>query len=500
MSISANSPPILSLVANRMCRVLIFASMLSFLGSMAPAQDTAQTPQGAAAVALADAAVDESARDSETGVTSEVLNPAIDPTELDYRLVPMTKEELGALAAAWLKIVKGKTENVMAAQIAIRKTEGTVEDAVRASLGELVHTRKALFDKYSKVITAWEKKGGAPDAITEFRSYRNAVIIEETRAADFETLVAHTVAWLTDSEGGIQLAIDISVIIGALFALLFVARVFRRLASRWIAIVPNLSKLLQVFLVTVVYWIVLTVGLMVVLSALGIDVSPVFALIGGASFILAFAFQDTLGNLASGLMIMANRPFDEGDYVDVGGVAGTVKAVSIVATTVVTPDNQVIVIPNKNVWGNVIINVTASQTRRVDLVFGISYEDSIPLAQRVIEDAVKAHPLVLLDPAPVVRVNELADSSVNFICRPWTNTADYWNVYWDLMQQIKQAFDAAGISTPYPRRDIHLKATAGALGDEPPRPAPRQADTSQSGKAAAIAKGDDGGDALVQEA
>ena len=124
----------------------------------------------------------------------------------------------------------------------------------------------------------------------------------------------------------------------------------------------------------------------IVLSALGVDISPVFALIGGASFILAFAFQDTLGNLASGLMIMINRPFDEGEYVDIGGVAGTVKSVSIVATTVTTPDNQVIVIPNKNVWGNVITNVTASDTRRVDLVFGISYEDSIPDAMRVINE------------------------------------------------------------------------------------------------------------------
>ena len=197
---------------------------------------------------------------------------------------------------------------------------------------------------------------------------------------------------------------------------------------------------------------------MVVLSALGVDVSPVFALIGGASFILAFALQDTLGNLASGLMIMINRPFDEGDVVNVGGVTGKVQTVSIVATTVTTPDNQRIVIPNKNVWGNVITNVTASPTRRVDLVFGIAYEDSMADAAKIIADTVAAHPLVLSDPEPVIRVHELADSSVNFVCRPWAKTADYWAVYWDLTRQVKENFDAAGISIPYPQRDLHLRS------------------------------------------
>jgi small conductance mechanosensitive channel len=156
-------------------------------------------------------------------------------------------------------------------------------------------------------------------------------------------------------------------------------------------------------------------------------------------------------------MIMINRPFDEGDFVDVGGITGTVKSVSIVATTVVTADNQVIVIPNKNVWGNVITNVTASETRRVDLVFGISYEDSIPDAMRVMQETVEAHPLVLDDPATVIRVHELGDNSVNFICRPWTKTEDYWTVYWDLTEQMKQNFDAAGISIPYPQQDVHFK-------------------------------------------
>lgn len=471
-----------------------------------PEESAAAAEQAAAAVV--EAAVDDDARDPETGLPIEVLDPAIETAELELRLVPLTQQELGTLAQAWLEIVRQKTEEVMAAQVAIFRTEGTVEDAARQHLTELVDVRKDLFDRFSKVVNAWEKKGGDEAAIAELRAYRAAIIVEETRTADFQTLLAQALSWLTDTEGGVQLGIDIAVIVASLVGLILAARILRRLARRWIGHVPQLSKLLQAFLVGVVYWLVLAFGLMVVLSGLGIDISPVFALIGGASFILAFAFQDTLGNLASGLMIMINRPFDEGDYVDVGGVAGTVRSVNIVSTTVVTPDNQVIVIPNKNVWGNVITNVTASDTRRVDLIFGISYADDMRHAMRVMEETVKAHPLVLAEPEPMIRVHELADSSVNFICRPWTRTADYWTVYWDLMQQMKERFDAEGISIPFPQQDVHMhpaKATpergpkSRAPADEPrPPPAARETAFAAAGTpppTGGFARHDEGHDA-----
>ena len=446
-------PLLISLVA---CLFTIFPQQTVF------AQDGAETAPKDFAEILADSVtagvVDESTRDPVTGLSSELLDPTILPSELELRLIPLTKSELEVLAPEWLEIVRAKTENVMAAQIAISRTDADAEDAARENLTELVLERGALFDKYSKVVSAWEKKGGDAQVISEYRAYKSSVVVEETRTSDYQTLYAEAVRWLVDREGGIALAINVAVIVASLLALLIFAKTIRRLARGWLGHVPNLSKLLQAFIVTLIYWLVLAIGLMVVLSALGIDISPVFALIGGASFILAFAFQETLGNLASGLMIIVNRPFDEGQYVDIGGVAGTVKSVSIVATTVVTPDNQVIVIPNKNVWGNVITNVTASKTRRVDLVFGISYEDSIPEALKVIEKITRAHPLVLDDPETIIRVHELADSSVNFICRPWTKTSDYWAVYWDLTQQMKEAFDAAGISIPYPQQSLHIRS------------------------------------------
>ncbi len=453
------------MLAWRMLRILLIVPLvLAALWIAAPGVSAQDAPAAETEAPAADAPAPD-ADATETKAPSfdpALVDPAISPEILTLRLIPLTRDDLAALAEEWLGIVKAKTEAVVDQQVLIANSEGTVEDAARERLTELTDERQALFEKYGIVIDSWEKKDGDPDAIAGYRAYRNSVVVEETRSSDWKTLFDRAVKWATSPDGGIQLAIRIAVLIGALFVLFIVARIIRGLARRWIGRIPNLSKLLQAFLLMVIYWLVIAFGLMIVLSMLGVDITPVFALIGGASFIMAFALQDTLGNLAAGLMIMINRPFDEGDYVDIGGVAGTVKAVSIVSTTVTTPDNQVIVVPNSKVWGNVITNVTASATRRVDLTFGISYDDSIEKAQEVLEEVVHAHPLVLKDPEPVIRVNELADSSVNFIVRPWVVGADYWAVYWDLMRQVKLAFDKAGISIPYPQQDLHLRVPDGA--------------------------------------
>jgi small conductance mechanosensitive channel len=413
----------------------------------------------------------------------EVIDPTIATEELTLRLVPLTVDELAAAAAEWQGIVKAKTEEVVAAQIAVTNGDAAARDRVAA----LTEERQKLFADYRVVVDSWEKKGGDAAAIAQFRAYRNSILLEETRTADAQTLIKQATDWALSRDGGVQLLIDAGVIIASLLGLIIVARVVRRMARRWFGKVPNLSRLLQGFLSMVVYWIVLSIGLMIVLSAVGVDISPVFALFGGAAFIFAFALQDTLGNLAAGVMIMLNRPFDEGDYVDIAGTAGTVKSVNVSSTTVTTPDNQVIVIPNKNVWGNTITNVTTSPTRRVDLMFGIGYEDSIEKAQAVLERLVAAHPLTLDDPAPVIRVHALGESSVDFIVRPWVKGADYWSVYWDLTRQVKEAFDAEGISIPFPQRDVHIKAEAGGAG--PGVSAPSETVSRGGGATAAYEEG-----------
>jgi small conductance mechanosensitive channel len=237
-----------------------------------------------------------------------------------------------------------------------------------------------------------------------------------------------------------------------------VSRSAGRAIERALSRRAQVSNLLKNFAKKAAGVTVLFVGVVMALGALGVQTGPLMAAMGAGGFIIAFALQETLGNFASGLMIMVYRPFDVDDYVTVAGVEGKVKDMTLVSTTLLTADNKVLIIPNKIAWGGTITNFTGSDQRRVDLVFGIGYDDDIQQAVDALEQVTTAHELVLDDPAPAVKVHELADSSVNLVCRPWVKTADYWTVYWDLMRQVKERFDAEGISIPYPQRDVHVQA------------------------------------------
>jgi small conductance mechanosensitive channel len=182
--------------------------------------------------------------------------------------------------------------------------------------------------------------------------------------------------------------------------------------------------------------------------------------LGIAGFIVGFALQDTLGNFASGLLILFYRPFDVGDFVNAGGVEGMVNHMNLVNTTFMTLDNQRLVVPNNQIWGSVIRNVTAQTTRRIDLVFGISYDDDIEKAERIFAEIFDSQPQILDDPEPMIRLHELGDSSVNFVVRPWVATEDYWETYWEITKQVKLRFDQEGVSIPYPQHDIHMIAGA----------------------------------------
>jgi small conductance mechanosensitive channel len=165
-------------------------------------------------------------------------------------------------------------------------------------------------------------------------------------------------------------------------------------------------------------------------------------------------------------MILAYRPFDVGDFVEAAGVTGKVKDMNIVSTRILTVDHQTLIVPNSKIWGDVIRNVTAQSERRIDMVFGISYEDEIPKAERILGEILTSHDKVLNDPEPVVRLHTLNDSSVDFVVRPWVRTEDYWDVYWDVTREVKMRFDREGISIPYPQRDVHFINSGPAVRDE----------------------------------
>ena len=261
--------------------------------------------------------------------------------------------------------------------------------------------------------------------------------------------------WFKDRTSGIL--VKLATILFVIFLFGILARVARKVVSKAISAASvDSSELLRRLLVGMASKLMWLIAFLVVLSVFGIDVGPMLAGLGIAGFVLGFALQDTLSNFAAGLMIMAYRPFDVGDVVSAAGVKGKVDSVSLVSTVITTFDNQVLIVPNNKVWGDVINNVTAQDTRRVDLVFGIGYADDAAKAQGIMEDVLRSHELVLDEPESVVRLHELGDSSVNFICRPWCLTDDYWTVYWDVTETVKQRFDAEGISIPFPQRDVHI--------------------------------------------
>jgi small conductance mechanosensitive channel len=218
--------------------------------------------------------------------------------------------------------------------------------------------------------------------------------------------------------------------------------------------------LLRRTLISMAFNGVLALAVVVALWQLGISLGPMLAGLGVVGFIVGFAMQDSLANFAAGMMILIYRPYDVGDQVEVAGVLGKVQNMSMVSTTVLTLDNQKLMLPNAKIWGDVIKNVTDQDVRRVDMTFGISYGDDIARAEAVLEDILKSHEKVLASPEPVVRLHKLGDSSVDFVVRPWVKTEDYWDVYWDVTRSVKLRFDAAGISIPFPQRDVHVHGAA----------------------------------------
>jgi small conductance mechanosensitive channel len=218
----------------------------------------------------------------------------------------------------------------------------------------------------------------------------------------------------------------------------------------------ELSELLRRMVVSMVKNIIIVLGVLIALSQVGISLGPLLAGLGVVGFIVGFALQDSLSNFAAGMLILIYRPFDVGDLIEAGEISGRVSHMSLVNTTVLTLDNQTIVVPNNKIWGDVVKNVTAQSMRRIDMVFGISYTDDIPHTERVLQEIIDAHEKVLADPKPIVRLNELADSSVNFVVRPWVKMDDYLEVYWDITRAVKMRFDEEGISIPFPQRDVHM--------------------------------------------
>jgi small conductance mechanosensitive channel len=237
--------------------------------------------------------------------------------------------------------------------------------------------------------------------------------------------------------------------------------------GRWLAklVVKALSNVMKRakvdetlvnFLGNVFYVALLVVVIIAALDRLGINTTSVLAVFATAGLAIGLALKDSLSNFAAGVMLIIFKPFRVGDFVEAGGSAGTVEEIRIFSTIMRTPDNREITIPNGQIYSGTIINVTARDTRRIDLVFGIGYGDDLSKARQLIWEVINSDERILKDPEPAVALAELADSSVNIAVRPWVKTSEYWAVRSDILEKVKQAFDNNNISIPFPQRDVHL--------------------------------------------
>jgi small conductance mechanosensitive channel len=355
-----------------------------------------------------------------------------------------------------IEAAKSKAEEEGEAVTATDKTaeaKADVKTALIKHVTDLMADRTALIDRLNVVLAEFAAKGGET---VEYDAYIKAVSGIKVDVTDASATWTTITGWLMSPEGGFRWAVNIVQFIVIVIVFYLLSIVAGKAAKKALSKSKTFSSLLREFLVMSARRLVFIIGFFVALSALEVNIGPVLAIVGAAGFVIAFALQNSLSNFASGILMLIYRPFDVKDMISVAGVLGKVESMNLLSTQLRTPDNQLIIVPNNSVWGDVITNVTGITERRIDLVFGIGYSDDIDKAQKILEEIVSGHELVMKDPEPVVKLHELADSSVNFICRPWVRPDNYWEVYWDITREVKRRFDAEGVSIPFPQTDVHL--------------------------------------------
>ena len=238
-----------------------------------------------------------------------------------------------------------------------------------------------------------------------------------------------------------------------------VGRIVARMISNGVAKMmakSNIDETLIKFAKSMTYTALMVFVILAALGKMGIETTSFAAIIAAAGLAIGLSLQGTLGNFSAGIMLIIFRPFRVGDFVEAGGITGIVEEIQIFSTKMKTPDNKEITVPNGQIMGSTITNFSAKDTRRVDMVIGVSYSDDLKKVRAVLEDILNKDGRILKDPAPTIGVAELADSSVNFVVRPWVKSADYWDVMFETLETVKIRFDEEGISIPFPQQDIHI--------------------------------------------
>ena len=254
---------------------------------------------------------------------------------------------------------------------------------------------------------------------------------------------------------GIDFAINLAIALAIFYVGKFVVNLIVR-GIRKAMKAQEVDKTLETFVCNLIRIVLLVIVIIAAIGQLGIQTTSFIAIFGAAGLAVGLALQGSLSNFAAGVLIVLFRPYRVGDFVEAAGIAGVVEQVQILTTVLKTGDNKQIIVPNGQIMDSIITNYSANDTRRVDMVVGVSYDDDLDKVRSTLQQLIDAEERILDEPAPTIAVSALADSSVNFVVRPWVKTSDYWGVMFDLTEAIKKRFDQEGISFPFPQQDVHL--------------------------------------------
>jgi len=257
--------------------------------------------------------------------------------------------------------------------------------------------------------------------------------------------------WELATSYGVRLVAAVVLLVVGRWIAKLLRRIFKKVMTKR-AVDVTISS----FVGSLIYYLLLAFFVIAALGQLGVQTTSLVAILGAAGLAVGLALQGSLANFAAGFLMILFRPFTVGDYIEGAGTAGTVEKIQIFSTQLQTPDNKTVIVPNAGLTSGNIVNYSTKGTRRVDMTFGIGYDDDIDKAKAIIEEMIQADARVLPDPAPVIAVAALADSSVNIVVRPWVKSSDYWGLFFELTEKIKKRFDAEGISIPFPQRDVHV--------------------------------------------
>ena len=401
-------------------------------------------------------------------------DPNISIAILEILLKPLPQDNLQAEADAWFALVKGKAQQISDQEAAIQgqadqgEVGGEVDTEKKQNIvtvSELQIEQSDLVNRLTTVLDALDAKGGDT---TTYRQYVGVVSGIQFNLTDAESVGLRFTTWLTSPEGGIRLGFNLFKFVVILIIAIFLAPRLGRLTDSALTRVTNISNLFRDFMVMIVKRGVLLIGALLALASIGVNLGPILAVVGGASFVLAFALQSNLGNFASGIMLLINKPFDVGDEVKVAGYWAYVDSISLASTKLKAFSGSIVTLPNNTVWGSDIINYTHADTRKFMISIYVKFTEDLDKIKELWMDIASSHPKVLKDPAPGwFPWNSHYEYYISIGLSAWLPTEDFWPVYVELLKAIQMGLQEANIELAVPQQNIKLIGSDAKMSHRP---------------------------------